>query len=174
MGNGFEAAVIFSLSACSRHSEGREFGESAVNQGVKFQCGLMFPRRDAIWICVDISESEPRAMERNRRYSWVDRRAAPSAMLVGMLTAERRICAVNPNRSSAGKSDVKPLAFSTRVMASRQTSSRSWARLNDSPFSIPHSRLFSQSQTTVRRIPPGDRFPPAPPARYRPHRLRSG
>jgi Holliday junction DNA helicase RuvB len=50
-----------------------------------------YPSRRAICRCVSSSDSDPRAIERNRRYSGVERRAAPSAILDGTLTAARRI-----------------------------------------------------------------------------------
>jgi hypothetical protein len=59
-------------------------------------------RRAAIWIWVSSSASEPRAIERKRKNSLVERRAAPSAMLDGTLTALRRSCEVRPKRSWSG------------------------------------------------------------------------
>src|SRR5699024_618682 len=93
----------------------------------------------AIWYWVSSSASEPRATDRKRRYSGVERRAAPSAMFDGTLTAARRNCDVSPNRSAAGKCPEKAYTASTSVMASCHTRKFSCGRFADSPFSIPHS-----------------------------------
>ena len=77
-------------------------------------CWVINPNLNEINAWVFNSYKEPRAILRKRLNSSLDRLPNPSAMLLGIETADRFICEVKPNNSDLGNKEVIAYIFSTR------------------------------------------------------------